>query len=165
MKLFFNLKTTALLALISVQTFCAGYFIYDAATDFFDTKDYTLFYSAMELVASLSLAIAILIEVYFLRSLMQDYIKAERSLMIAQGNVQDAVGKYFHEWGLTKAEADVAMLAIKGFSITEIASFRQAQEGTVKTQLTSIYKKAGVTGRNQLGSLLIEDLMGRAMQG
>ena len=39
---------------------------------------------------------------------------------------------------------------------------RGTSEGTVKAQSNAIYRKAGVTGRTQLLSLFLEDLMGDA---
>lgn len=71
----------------------------------------------------------------------------------------DLLDERFSEWGLTKAEADVALFAIKGLSTAEIAGLRQTSEGTVKAQTNAIYRKAGVSGRSQLLSLFIEDLM------
>ena len=43
--------------------------------------------------------------------------------------------------------------------VKEIAGLRNTSEGTVKAQTNAIYRKAGVTGRPQLLSLFIEDLM------
>jgi DNA-binding CsgD family transcriptional regulator len=54
----------------------------------------------------------------------------------------------------------VAAFTIKGFTIAEIAALRGSAEGTVKTHLNAIYRKAGVQGRGQLVSLLIEELLG-----
>ena len=65
----------------------------------------------------------------------------------------------FADWGLTPAERDVALFAIKGMSTAEIAGLRNTSEGTVKAQTNAIYRKAGVSGRPQLLSLFIEDLM------
>lgn len=62
--------------------------------------------------------------------------------------------------GLTGAERDVAMFAIKGMNVQEIANLRATSEGTVKAQTAAIYRKAGVTGRPQLLSLFIDDMMG-----
>lgn len=59
----------------------------------------------------------------------------------------------FDQWGL------VAVLSIKGLSIAEIATMRNTREGTVKAQNAAVYRKAGVSGRPQLLSLFIEDLM------
>ena len=80
-------------------------------------------------------------------------------MTIAQGALHDLMERYFADWGLTPAEADVAAFTLKGYSISEIAGFRGSAEGTVKTHLNAIYRKAGVAGRGQLVSLLIEDLM------
>ena len=65
----------------------------------------------------------------------------------------------FTDWGLTSAERDVALFAIKGMSTQEIAVLRGTAEGTVKAQTNAIYRKAAVSGRSQLLSLFIEDLM------
>ncbi len=69
----------------------------------------------------------------------------------------------FADWGLTSAERDVALFAIKGMSTQEIASLRGTAGGTVKAQTNAIYRKAGVNGRSQLLSLFIEDLMDEEM--
>jgi DNA-binding CsgD family transcriptional regulator len=44
-------------------------------------------------------------------------------------------------------------------STAEIGSLRATSEGTIKAQTNAIYRKAGVSGRSQLLSLFIEDLM------
>ena len=53
----------------------------------------------------------------------------------------------------------MAIFAIKGLKTHEIARLRQTSEGTVKAQCNAIYRKAGVSGRTQLLSVFIEDLM------
>lgn len=67
---------------------------------------------------------------------------------------------HFHTWGLTRSELDIAWFTVKGFSMAEVARLRGSAEGTVKSHLNAIYRKAGVTSRDELLSLLIEDLMG-----
>lgn len=71
----------------------------------------------------------------------------------------DLLTERFQEWGLTPAEKDVALFAIKGLSTSDIAVLRSTSEGTVKAQTNAIYRKAGVSGRSQLLSLFIDDLM------
>jgi hypothetical protein len=44
-------------------------------------------------------------------------------------------------------------------STQDIALLRATSEGTVKAQTNAIYRKAGVSGRSQLLSVFIEDLM------
>ena len=84
---------------------------------------------------------------------------AERRFRAASGAFMDLLAERFAAWKLTPAERDVALFAIKGLSTPEIAALRQTSEGTVKAQTAAIYRKAGVTGRPQLLSLFIEDLM------
>ena len=71
----------------------------------------------------------------------------------------DLLEERFSEWALSPAERDVALFAIKGMSTAEIGVLRKTSEGTVKAQTNAIYRKAGVTGRPQLLSVFIEDLM------
>jgi len=54
----------------------------------------------------------------------------------------------------------VALLSLRGLSIADIATTRGSRPGTVKAQLNAIYGKAGVTGRHELLSLFIEELIG-----
>ncbi|MGB1082547.1 MAG: helix-turn-helix transcriptional regulator, partial [Alphaproteobacteria bacterium] len=57
------------------------------------------------------------------------------------------------------SESDVALFAIKGSSIAEIARMRGTKDGTIKAQLNAIYRKAGVTGRPQLISFFIDEMV------
>lgn len=153
-------KKSYLIGLIVLQVLCAAVFLYDAVSDLVVDGLLNSFQTMIELIAACAMIGSVVVEFSALQKMQSQRTRLERSLQIAKGKMQTVIDTYFTDWGLTPAEMDVAILAIKGFSIAEISNLRQAQEGTVKTQLTSIYKKAGVTGRNQLGSLLIEDLMG-----
>ncbi|MDA7428371.1 helix-turn-helix transcriptional regulator [Primorskyibacter aestuariivivens] len=85
--------------------------------------------------------------------------KVEDALRLASGAFMEVVEERFDGWGLTPAERDVALFSIKGFSTAEIAVLRDTSEGTVKAQTNAIYRKAGVTGRSQLLSLFIEEMV------
>jgi DNA-binding CsgD family transcriptional regulator len=84
---------------------------------------------------------------------------AEEALRRASSAFMDVLEERFDDWSLTPAERDVALFAIKGLSTAEIAALRETSEGTVKAQTAAIYRKAGVSGRPQLLSLFIDDLM------
>jgi DNA-binding CsgD family transcriptional regulator len=84
---------------------------------------------------------------------------AEEQLRLASGAFMTVLEERFDKWGLTPAEKDVALFALKGMSTQDIAQLRSTSEGTVKAQSNAIYRKAGVSGRSQLMSLFIEDLM------
>ena len=82
-----------------------------------------------------------------------------KQLDAARGAFQSGIDGYFEQWGLSEAEKDIALLTIKGMTISEIAEIRQTKQSTIKTQSSAIYKKAGVSSRAQLVSLLIEELL------
>ncbi len=118
-----------------------------------------------ELLATLGLVVGIGVEVFFLVRLMRRQASLEKGLSIAAGALGDLIEGYFQSWGLTASEQDIAAFTIKGYSIAEIALLRKSAEGTVKTHLNAIYRKAGVSGRAQLVSLLVEDLLRAPLVG
>ena len=87
---------------------------------------------------------------------MQARIRAASGAFV--GVLEDA----FDQWGLTPAEREVALLAIKGFTTDEIAGLRDARAGTIRAQCAAVYRKAGVSGRAQLLSLFVDHLLGGA---
>jgi soluble lytic murein transglycosylase-like protein/DNA-binding CsgD family transcriptional regulator len=98
-------------------------------------------------------------EGFYLRHLFRRQAHAERAVSVASGALHEVIEDYFEQWGPTPAEADIASFAVKGFSISEIASLRGSAEGTVKTHLNAIYRKSGLAGRGQLVGLWVEDLL------
>lgn len=100
-----------------------------------------------------------------IRAILRRQKTIEDQLMAASGAFQDLLDQHFEDWGLTLSERDVALMAIKGLSIAEIADLRQTAQGTVKAQCNKIYTKAGVSGRPQLLSVFIEELMGGPLTG
>jgi DNA-binding CsgD family transcriptional regulator len=113
----------------------------------------------LEIGAAIGLILGVVLGGLMLRRALRERHKAEEQLRRASGAFMDLLHERFGEWGLTPSEKDVALFAIKGMSTAEIASLRATSEGTVKAQTNAIYRKAGVSGRSQLLSLFIEDLM------
>ena len=72
--------------------------------------------------------------------------------------------RQFQAWGLTPSERSVALLVVKGFSNGEIAGMRNSSESTIKSHVTSIFRKSGLTSRQQLVSGVIEDLLAALSQ-
>jgi DNA-binding CsgD family transcriptional regulator len=83
----------------------------------------------------------------------------KRSLDRAKGALADHIALRFREWKLTPGEGDVALFALKGCDVAEIARLRGAAAGTIRSQLSQIYAKAGVASQAMLVSLFIEDLL------
>ncbi|HEY0905695.1 MAG TPA: LuxR C-terminal-related transcriptional regulator [Methylophilus sp.] len=69
------------------------------------------------------------------------------------------IQKQFTQWGLSKAEADIGLLILKGFSHHEIAELRGASERTVREQARALYRKAGLNSKAELSAFFLEDLL------
>jgi len=154
-------SSTFLVLLILAQVACALFFLYDVGIDIvlLGLAKLTELHAAIELAATVVLTVGIYVEWKYLSDLLARNARAETALSIASGGLNDLMERYFREWSLTPSEADVATFALKGYPIPEIAELRGSKDGTIKAQLNAIYRKAGVSGRAQLVSLLIEDLM------
>jgi DNA-binding CsgD family transcriptional regulator len=154
-------------ALIVFQAICTVFFVVDMVGDIevLGWSSLTDLHLLPEIGATIGLVSGIVVMTVYLLRLLRRQAHLERSLGIAQGALSDLMEQYFVTWGLTPSEADVATFTIKGYSIAEIAELRGSAEATVKTHLNAIYRKAGVAGRGQLVSLLIEDLMRAPLTG
>ena len=69
------------------------------------------------------------------------------------------VHKKFDSWKLTTAEADVALLLLRGLGTGDIAELRQSAIGTVKVQAHHVLQKAGVSSRVELMSLFLDEFI------
>ena len=150
------------IAIFVIQALCAVFFVSDILSSVFGIRSTPISWEmreAMEIGASLGLILGVVVGGLMLRRALRERHRAEEQLLRASGAFADLLQERFEEWGLTPSEKDVALFAIKGMSTAEIATLRSTSDGTVKAQTNAIYRKAGVTGRPQLLSLFIEDLM------
>lgn len=151
-------RPASLVALILFQAACSAFFVFDVIEDMAEGQ-VSLWHMLPEIGATVGLFVGIVFEVRSLMALLRRQALMEKSLGVAAGALAELMEDYFRQWALTPSEADVAAFTIKGYTIAEIATLRGSAEGTVKTHLNAIYRKAGVQGRGQLVSLLIEDLL------
>jgi len=151
-------RPTSLVLLIIFQMLCTAFFVFDVVHDLTE-GEVSILHLVPEMAATVGLIVGLVFEVRSLMTLLRRQAHMEKSLGVAAGALAELMEDYFRQWALTPSEADVAAFTIKGYSIAEIANLRGSAEGTVKTHLNAIYRKAGVTGRGQLVSLLIEDLL------
>ena len=145
-----------------IQAICAVFFISDILSSVLGLRSTPLSWRTRELLelgAALGLLLGLGLGAVLLARAMKGRTVAEERLRRASAAFMDLLEERFAEWRLTPAERDVALFAIKGMSTSEIGVLRATSEGTVKAQTNAIYRKAGVTGRPQLLSLFIEDLM------
>jgi DNA-binding CsgD family transcriptional regulator len=150
-------RAATLAPLLAIQALCAVFFVADAASDVRATglDAHTVF----EGLVALALVLGVVFGALEMRRALDRTRRAEAALSAASGAFIALIEASFAEWRLTPAERDVALLAIKGLDVGEIAALRGAAAGTVRTQLARVYAKADVSGRGQLVSLFIEDLL------
>ena len=153
-------NTSIVTAILVIQVFCALFFVGNILSSVIGFAPVSWQLSEyIELGAALGLVLGIGLGAVALRRTQSRNAHVENQLRAASGAFMDLLHEHFENWGLTPAERDVALFSIKGMSVQDIASLRATSEGTVKAQTNAIYRKAGVSGRPQLLSVFIDDLM------
>jgi DNA-binding NarL/FixJ family response regulator len=155
-----NRLSAGLALLIAVQAASAGVFLADVVADLRISDASAIgTHLWVELLATVSLAAALAVEVAFLRSILRRKALLERNLTEARTAVHHVIEAHFDGWGLTPAERDVATFLIKGLGVSEIAAMRGSAEGTVRAHLNAIYRKSGAHSRAEVLSLVIDSLV------
>ncbi|WP_296594863.1 helix-turn-helix transcriptional regulator [Phenylobacterium sp.] len=144
-------------AVVALQAVAVVFFVADAAADV--ALEGLGPHVLIEAVAALALLAGVAIGVLQLRRLLAASRRKSAALAVAAGALTEVIRVRVGEWGLTPAEADVAVFALKGCDVAEIARLRNAAPGTVRAQLARVYQKAGVRSRSALASLFLEDLI------
>ena len=150
--------TVILSGFLVAEALAALFFVGEAWSEFISEPGE--WHSLVEAGVALALVLAIGVGAWALRRTLARARAQEQALRAASGALSDVIAAQFTEWRLTPAERDVGMLALKGLDVAEIAEARGAAQGTVRAQLTSIYAKAGVSGRAQFAAFFVEDLLG-----
>ena len=153
-------RSGAVAAILLVQILCAAFFVANILSSVLGLVPINWQVSEyIELGAAFGLLLGVVLGVVVLRRTLARSARIEAQLHRASGAFMDVLESRFDAWRLTPAERDVALFAIKGLSGAEIAALRGVSEGTIKAQSNAIYRKAGVSGRGQLLSLFLDDLM------
>lgn len=148
------------LAILALQAAAAIYFVTDSIEDVLgELRSGLTFALMMECIVSLALAAGVYLGFRYVAQLVSQLRRSELALSLAKGALADHIALKFREWQLSASEAEVAMLALKGFQSPEIAKLRGAAAGTVRSQLSQVYSKAGVTTHSMLLAIFIEDLL------
>lgn len=150
-------RSAALAAFTVVQAVAAAFFVGDALTDLRATP--TSAHAIIEGLVAIALILGVVVGGIQLRQALQQLRDQQTALDTARGDLARVVADQFTQWGLTPAERDVALMALKGLDVNDIARLRDTAPGTVRAQLTRIYAKAGVSGRAQFAAWFVEDLM------
>jgi len=145
---------------IVLQAIATVFFLADAIADIAMGGAAAInFHQGMELLIAFSLVAGVVVGTRYMRSLLAEARRQEEALAIARGALADLVERRFATWKLTAAEQEVALFALKGCDVAEIAQLRKSAPGTVRAQLSRVYGKAGVSGQAMLMSLFVEELL------
>lgn len=150
-------QITMVAVIVVVQAVAAVFFLADAAVDV-SSGEWGL-HIITEVVIAFALLAGVGLGAWQTKRMIEQARRDAETLLAAQGAVAELMQVRFRQWRLTDAEAEVALFALKGCEVGEIARFRNVAEGTVRAQLTSIYSKSGVSSRHGLLSLFFEDLL------
>lgn len=147
---------------LAVQILSAGFFILKIMSEFFLWQITVIPWEVqeiLEILSSVGLLFGLISSVVLLWVASRRMLRINMQLDAAAGDFQAHVEKQFDDWRLTPSERVVALLVIKGFSNAEIARLRGTTESTIKSQVTSIFRKAKLTSRLQLVVCVIEDVV------
>lgn len=150
-------KATGISVLVALQALACAFFLADLVGDV--VADGIGLHLAIEGMAAIALLVAVVLGSLQVRSLIAAARRDEAAVAAAQGAMTDLIALRFAEWQLTAAEADVALFALKGCDIAEIAALRGSAAGTVRAQLTRVYAKASVDSQSGLIALFLEELI------
>lgn len=150
-------RATGISVLVALQALACAFFLADLAGDI--AAEGIGAHLAVEGLAALALLVAVVLGALQVRGLIAAARRDEAAVAAAQGALGDLIRLRFAEWQLTAAEADVALFALKGCDIGEIAQLRGSAAGTVRAQLARVYAKAGVDSQSGLIALFLEELI------
>ena len=147
-------------AVVMLQVMAAMFFVIDGLDDIIsEMRTGITLEVAMECLIAIALLTGVIIGAQHTRKLIMEARRRDEALAVAKGALASIIELRFQEWQLSPGESEVALFAIKGCSITEIAKMRNAAPGTIRSQLSQVYLKSGVTSQPMLVSLFIEELL------
>ncbi len=142
---------------VVLQSIAAIFFVLDAAGDVAHSGFGG--HLAGEMAAAAALLAGILWGAWLIRTFVQRARQDMLAVAAARGVLNELIRLRFVEWRLTPAETEVALFALKGCDVQEIASLRGSATGTVRAQLANIYGKAGVNSLSALLALFLDELI------
>ena len=140
---------------------CETLLIFDIMSEYFGIgfEFYFDYHIELEALAIFSLGICLIFVGVGLLQILKENRRYRASVKLASGEFLRVLFEKFEEWNFSASESEVALLLIKGLSITEISQVRSTMAGTIKSQSNAIYRKAGVKGRHELVAYFVEDLL------
>ena len=135
------------------------FFAYDIVADWLYEEEYGSFHFIVELAVFVGVSMALVIGLRDLGRLREQLNREERRNELLSAALAESIDKQLDEWRVTRSERDVAWFIIKGFRFSEIARIRGVKESTARLQATSVYAKAGVSGRAEFVAEILQPLL------
>jgi len=148
--------------LVVVQVACGSYFLWEVLASVLGLPTFPLRWQTREFVeigASLGLILGTILGFYFARLASADKARAAALHRLTPSEFKAVVQDYFDDLGLTRPESETGWHLLKGRSMAEIAKSRGTNIAKVKTHCKTIYRKAGVGGKRQLFSAIIQNVL------
>ncbi len=150
-------RIATLAILVMLQGISATFFVGDVFADYMSIGLDP--HTSYEALATLALVLGVLFGSVEMWRTVSRQLRAESALRLAAGAFAEMVTERFTAWSLSPAEAEVALLTLKGFDASEIAAFRNTAHGTVRVQLANVYTKSGKHNRGQFVSSFLDELL------
>ena len=153
-------RLIAPIVILAIQAIAAVYFLIDGVGDLIaQAKNGFSIGMAMECIVAIALLGGVVMGSHYVRRLIAELRRKDVALGNARGALAEHIAMRFAEWELTPGEGEVALFALKGCDVAEIARMRGAAAGTVRSQLSQVYAKAGVTSQPMPIAHFIEELV------
>ena len=155
-----NRELIAAFAIVALQAVAAIFFLVDSIDEIILQLGTGIDVPViLECLVAIALIAGVVMGARHTRKLMAEARRRDGALAIARGALAEILKSRFTEWRLSAGESEVALFAIKGCSVSEIAILRNTATGTVRSQLSQIYTKAGVTSQSMLTSIFLDELL------
>ena len=135
------------------------FFAYDLTADVLLEGEFGSLHFIIESFVFVGITVALVIGTRDLRGLRESLRREAERNRAFSGKLAAVIDERMEEWRLTGSEKDVAWMIIKGYRFAEIAEARGSKESTCRLQATSLYAKAGVSGRVEFVAEIIQPLL------
>ncbi len=123
------------------------FFVYDLVVDVVLEGEFGTTHFVIELIVFAGVSMALVFGAYDLQKIRRRLKTEQKINKFFTQKLAESIEEQMDEWMMTRSEKDVAWLIIKGYRFSEIAAIRKVKESTARLQATSLYAKAGVSGR------------------
>ena len=157
-----RLSSLLLGGVVFLQVGFSLFFIIDMVVELFGIRQVAVsweYREIVQLVTILGMVLGAVLGIVVLKGMRGNMREVDNRMLVASGQFHELMMRRFDDWSLSPSERDVAILTLKGLSNAEIAEVRGKSIGTIKAQCNAIYQKADVSGRTQLISFFIEELL------